>query len=370
VYSGVSSLVSEITMKSQVIYKIINQVNDKFYVGSTINTRERFRTHRKKLRSNTHHCHHLQAAWNKYGEGKFVFQVIETVPEGQSLFEAENRWLHEHVGKPYCYNIGRSAEAPMRGRVGELHPQFGVPVSAEQKEAISKTLKDFYAEDPNNHPMRGKKQSAESVAKANATRKANGKAAGQNHYRYGKTVSEEVRAKISATQKGKPNPRKGKKMSEQGRLNVIASLKRGVDSPLYGKPPVNIEQLQKPVVAVLPDRTTQEFPSLTYVRDNLGLSIATTIRACKSGNPIKFGTCAGWVFSYKDTPNTAPHIPEEFLPYPRSRQEAKTTGAKFYFTGVPCSRGHVALRLTKGACEICRREDWSKKPLDTSPQAC
>lgn len=311
-----------------VIYKIVNNVNNKYYIGSAVSFLRRVQQHKSALNKGVHKNPILQAAWNKYGPEAFSFRILELVPLGMAPYEAENTYLKECVGKPDCYNINTDA----------FTPRLGVKLSEESKQ------------------------------KLRASRK--GKHAGESHYRYGKTVSEEVRAKISATQKGKPNPRKGKKMSEQGRLNVIASLKRGVDSPLYGKPPVNIEQLQKPVVAVLPDRTTQEFPSLTYVRDNLGLSIATTIRACKSGNPIKFGTCAGWVFSYKDTPNTAPHIPEEFLPYPRSRQEAKTTGAKFYFTGVPCSRGHVALRLTKGACEICRREDWSKKPLDTPSQPC
>ena len=35
------------------------------------------------------------------------------------------------------------------------------------------------------------------------------------------------------------------------------------------------------------------------------------------------------------------------MDYPNNRAEAKTTGAKFYFTGIPCSRGHIALRKTK-----------------------
>ena len=64
---------------TQVIYKIINRVNDKFYVGSTVNKKVRFREHRKQLRGNRHHCKHLQAAWNKYGEVKFDFVVVEEV---------------------------------------------------------------------------------------------------------------------------------------------------------------------------------------------------------------------------------------------------------------------------------------------------
>jgi hypothetical protein len=47
--------------------------------------------------------------------------------------------------------------------------------------------------------------------------------------------------------------------------------------------------------------------------------------------------------------------------HPSTREEAKRTGAKYYFTGKPCTRGHVALRKTKGACVECMKEDWKKE---------
>jgi hypothetical protein len=46
------------------------------------------------------------------------------------------------------------------------------------------------------------------------------------------------------------------------------------------------------------------------------------------------------------------------MEYPSTREEAKRTGAKFYFTGKPCTRGHVAPRKTKGNCTECIKEDW------------
>lgn len=44
--------------------------------------------------------------------------------------------------------------------------------------------------------------------------------------------------------------------------------------------------------------------------------------------------------------------------YPTTRGEAKRTGAKYYFTGLPCKHGHVALRKTKGVCLECERIAW------------
>jgi len=46
------------------------------------------------------------------------------------------------------------------------------------------------------------------------------------------------------------------------------------------------------------------------------------------------------------------------MEYPNNRLEAKKTGATHYFTGQPCSRGHIALRKTKGTCIECMKEDW------------
>lgn len=47
------------------------------------------------------------------------------------------------------------------------------------------------------------------------------------------------------------------------------------------------------------------------------------------------------------------------MDYPKTRKEAKETGAKYYYTGEPCSRGHIALRKTKGSCVECMKEDWA-----------
>lgn len=45
---------------------------------------------------------------------------------------------------------------------------------------------------------------------------------------------------------------------------------------------------------------------------------------------------------------------------PKTRAEAKATGAKYYFTGEPCKHGHVAPRKTKGACLECLKAEWEQ----------
>ena len=338
---------------SQVIYKITNLVNDKFYVGSTTNKKVRWRQHRTLLRGNRHHCKHLQASWNKYGEVKFDFSVVEEVSDSASLEQAEDRWLVEHVGKPHCYNSGFSSNAPWRNAPAHKTPNFGKVMTAEAKEQISKTLKAFYAEDYVNHPRVGMQHSEATKAKISESKKSNPTA----HWS-GKERSDETKAKISAAQKGvKKAPRN---YTEEGMAKIRAAAEAGHYSHWEGRSHTEEakEKMSRPLIATLPDRTERVFKSLTEVRDAFNTSIATLIRACKSGNPIAKGVLAGWVLSYQDEKkNVAPVIPEEYKHLPRSRSEAKATGAKQYFTGIPCDRGHISLRVTKGTCIACRRED-------------
>ena len=43
---------------------------------------------------------------------------------------------------------------------------------------------------------------------------------------------------------------------------------------------------------------------------------------------------------------------------PKTRAEAKASGAKYYFTGEPCKHGHVSPRKTKGTCLTCAELEW------------
>lgn len=180
-------------MKKSVIYKIINLTNGNFYVGSTNNQRERFRTHRNKLRGNKHHCAHLQAAWNKYGEDAFLFRVVEEVLDESMLQKAEDVWLAEWVGKENCYNHGLRSGAPWRGVAKELHPNFGRSMSEEQKAL----LRSARLAQPD--PRTGKTHSDETKAKISAAKLAN-----PSKHWLGKERSIETKEKIGAAQRGVP----------------------------------------------------------------------------------------------------------------------------------------------------------------------
>lgn len=70
----------QISIKSQNrcgVYSIFNLENGKRYVGSSINIYNRLYEHLHNLRNNKAHNRHLQAAWNKYGEDSFKFNILE-----------------------------------------------------------------------------------------------------------------------------------------------------------------------------------------------------------------------------------------------------------------------------------------------------
>jgi group I intron endonuclease len=228
------------------IYKIINVINNKFYVGSAVNLKRRKTRHFSELRKNKHNNRHLQAAWNKYGEQAFVFVVVEDVALDADLMAAENVWLHVHVGKDYCYNIGVDATAPMQGMAGELSPTWGRKRLATELEAQN---------------WRGR------------THKTESKELIRQHL-IGKPKSAAVRAKISATLSGEGNFWYGKTRPDHG------------------------AKVSKAVAVTNPAGVETVYESIQALREALQINPPTVNRALKSSKALTRGPYAGWVFKY------------------------------------------------------------------------
>lgn len=88
------------------IYQITNNVNGKFYIGSTVNDKRRRAVHFSKLRKNKHCNCYLQAAWNKYGESAFDFKIIDTCDGSYSdLLCLEQHWINKVDACNNGYNL-------------------------------------------------------------------------------------------------------------------------------------------------------------------------------------------------------------------------------------------------------------------------
>ena len=191
-------------MKISCVYQIRNIINNKIYIGSTINLKSRINEHKNDLKKNIHSNQYLQNAWNKYGQQSFVFEI---------LIIEENDWkgLEQYyidLLKP-DYNIAKNVFASFLGRQhteetkkkigrkGRKHHFFGKKHSENTKKQISesgfnrepctletrnKLSKSSSGENNGmfgirgeQHPRHGKKHSAESKAKMSQTRKNNKK---------------------------------------------------------------------------------------------------------------------------------------------------------------------------------------------------
>ena len=143
------------------VYKITNTVSKKFYIGSSSNLHTRWICHKNNLRGNKHRNPKIQASWNKHGEEAFHFEKLSEFDSITDMEEAEQHLINKHWGNPLLMNLARFVACPMRGRLGKLHPRYGIPMSDEQKSKISKAALG-------NSNRKGRKHSAETRAKMSA----------------------------------------------------------------------------------------------------------------------------------------------------------------------------------------------------------
>ena len=108
------------------IYTITNILNNKIYIGFARNIDKRWIRHRKDLKNNSHHCKHLQDAYNKYGKDNFKFEVLVKC-EKQFLASEEHYW--SNMLGLYDENYGYNTRP--------THPHGKVEQTKETRDKIS-----------------------------------------------------------------------------------------------------------------------------------------------------------------------------------------------------------------------------------------
>ena len=86
------------------IYKITNKVNNKIYIGQTVQSiNHRWRQHVSEAYGESK-CAHLHAAIRKYGEDNFTVEKIEECSQNQ-LNEKEEYWINYYNSYREGYNL-------------------------------------------------------------------------------------------------------------------------------------------------------------------------------------------------------------------------------------------------------------------------
>lgn len=171
------------------IYRIVHIATGREYIGQSYRPARRWREHRSKLNRGIYHGPHLQAAWRKYGESAFRFEMLGNF-SAEELTATEQRFINER--KP-AFNVAPASDSP-RGvkhtEASRSNMRAGhKTLTAEQRARVSAA-------------HIGLKQSAETIAKRNASRA---------WYRH----DEDTKAKIRAGHIGR-------KVSEEARANMRA----------------------------------------------------------------------------------------------------------------------------------------------------
>lgn len=89
------------------IYRITNLVNNKVYIGQSIDLWTRINEgYLQKLPKDKCHNRYLQRAWNKYGKDNFRFEVVEYV-DIHNLDDRETYWISKHkaCNNKFGYNM-------------------------------------------------------------------------------------------------------------------------------------------------------------------------------------------------------------------------------------------------------------------------
>lgn len=129
------------------IYQIVNKVNGKRYVGSSVDIERRWGEHLRMLRGDRHVNAKLQSSFNLHGESIFCFDIVERCDPDQ-LVDREQF----HIDEKSEYNIAPVAQSTL-----------GYKQTDETKEKLSLARKRQWLDDEYRHVQskRMSKRSAE-----------------------------------------------------------------------------------------------------------------------------------------------------------------------------------------------------------------
>ena len=256
------------------IYKIINILNGRIYIGSTVNLKTRKATHFSLLKNGKHQNQFLQNDFNKCGNKAFVFEVITFVNK-EELLIVEQQYIDQYFdNQTMCYNINKKAES-----------RIGTKCSEKTKNILSKMfLNKSWVQLYGNNKAAKMKKALSHAMKGKPSKRLFGS---ENAF-YGKRHTEKTKKKISKANKGRLV---GKKNPMFGRC--------GKKHPFYGKTGSK-HHASKKVIQYNPETGQQikVFNSLCEAERHTQISNTTISRCCHGKQKTSGGW--GWKFANKE----------------------------------------------------------------------
>jgi group I intron endonuclease len=271
------------------VYRIKNLISGAYYIGSSTNLYERWRTHRTKLRSGKHPNRHLQASWFKHSEEAFRFVCLAEFETVEDMEAAEEGLLDACINDPLCCNLSRWAKSPWREK-GELHPRYGAELTENQKQVLREaTIEQWKTSDPRT----GRKHSKE--AKQKISTKVQAAVAEGRGGRF--IPSEDTRRKMSEALKGNQNA-KGHVRTEEHRRKLSEAQKGNQHWAGKTHSEESKAKMGQTVRMISPEGEVSIYPRTTAIKEQFGILLPTIQRSVRSGKPLSKGPYKGWRFEY------------------------------------------------------------------------
>jgi group I intron endonuclease len=219
-------------------YCIRNLSNGKVYVGGAYKSFDhRCGLHLRDLRRGKHHNRHLQAAWNKYGESSFVFEILERCsPE---LVEMVEQWWIDSLKatSENGYNLSPTAGSTLgvkhsdQARQNMSVAHIGKSPSAEQRERMIASLRARGA----TPEFRAKMTVVNRETSLRPEVIENRRRMGEK--RVGIPLTDEHKEKIRAAQVGKVIPEETRKKISDAQIGKVLTEehRRNIGKALLGK---------------------------------------------------------------------------------------------------------------------------------------
>lgn len=210
------------------VYRIRNVETNKSYVGSGV-IHGRFYSHFRELRAGRHINKKLQRAWDKYGEDKFEFAILEICDKADCVTN-EIKWMRlldvcnngyniilPESGRmrlaPWASDYAKSPKSPeIRAKISKSLTGRKLPQGVKDRLSVIQKNRDPAINKKIGEKLRGQKRSPEFCAKISAFKTGR---------KMEKPVSEEAKRKLSAALKG----RKKGPMSAEQREKISATKK-------------------------------------------------------------------------------------------------------------------------------------------------
>jgi len=175
------------------VYQIVNNINNKSYIGSTTNLYKRIKRHINDLHKNKHHSIIFQRAWNKYDKINFRFLILETCNNYNCIILEQyykNKINPEYNIAPICgtnFGIKRRAETIEKLRESHIGIKHGPLSDVIKKKMRISALKHINIYGHNRTGTHHSIETKEKIKKSNI----------------GRICLENTKQKISESNKGK-----------------------------------------------------------------------------------------------------------------------------------------------------------------------